>query len=83
MRRVKDDERLTRRFMVNCTEDQHRIVMDEAEQDDIQPGIVARRAFTMGLQELRKKRQGVRRQLEYLDRKAKGDKRQAAKGETA
>lgn len=71
MRRVSEADRLTHRFMVNCTAEQHRIVMDEAEQDGIQPGIVARRAFSMGLQELRKKRTAVRRQTSYMDRKAR------------
>ena len=72
MRRVNDADRLTHRFMVNVTEEQHRTVMAEAEADNIQPGIVARRAFTMGLAELHKRRQAVRRQTAYKNRKTKG-----------
>lgn len=71
--RVSDTERLTQRFMVNCTEEQYRIVLEEAEHEDIQPGIVARRAFTMGLTDLRKKRLAVRRQTQYAKRKTQND----------
>ena len=45
MRRVNDADRLTHRFMVNCTEDQYRMVLDEAQHEGIQPGIIARGAF--------------------------------------
>ena len=71
--RVSASERLTRRFMVNCTEEQYRVVLDEAEHEGIQPGIVARRAFAIGLSDLRKKRLAVRRQTEYAKRKAKAE----------
>ena len=73
MRRVSDDERLTHRFMVNCTKAQHDVVMDEANERGLAPSIVARRAFEAGLPEIRKKRLAVKRQTNYAKRKTKGD----------
>ena len=72
MRRVSDDERLTHRFMVNCTKAQHDVVMDEAKERQLAPGIVARMAFAEGLAEVRRKRLAVRRQISLAKRKAKG-----------
>lgn len=73
MRRVSDDERLTKRCMVNMTEEQYAVLLDEAEQRGLAPSIVARMAFAEGLPEIRKKRLAVNRQTNYAKRKAKGE----------
>ena len=73
MRRVSDDERLTKRCMVNMTEEQYAVLLDEAEQRGLAPSIVARMAFAEGLPEIRKKRLAVNQQTNYAKRKAKGE----------
>ena len=73
MRRVSDAERLTRRCMVNMTEEQYAIVVGEANERGLAPSIVARMAFAAGLADIRKKRQAVKRQINYAKRKAKGE----------
>lgn len=71
MRRVSDEARLTKRCMVNMTEEQYQIVLDEANERGLAPSIVARMAFEAGLADIRKNRQAVKRQTIYAKRKAK------------
>ena len=71
MRRVSDAERLTKRCMVNMTEEQYATVLDEANERGLAPSIVARMAFAAGLTDIRNKRQAMRRQINYTNRKTK------------
>lgn len=52
MRRVADNERLTKRCVVNMTEEQHQTLLGEAKARQLAPGVVARMAFTVGLTDI-------------------------------
>ena len=75
MRRVKDAERLTHRFMVNCTTAQHDMVMAEAQDSGLAPSIIARMAFAEGLTKVRDRGRALRNVTKARQRKReeKGD----------
>ena len=67
--RVKDADRLTHRFMVNCTARQHATVLAEAEDSGMAPSIIARMAFAEGLAKVRNRGNSLRNITKMRERK--------------
>ena len=58
MHRIPESERLTHRFAVNCTPEEYRQIVDEAQQRNLPPTTVARMMLVEGLSIIRRK--GIR-----------------------
>ena len=58
MHRIPEERRLTQRFAINCTTEEYRQIVDEAEHRELPPTTFARECFLEGLAVLRRK--GIR-----------------------
>ena len=67
--RVRDADRLTHRFMVNCTKGQYDMVMAEASDSGMAPSIIARMAFSEGLTKVRDRGRALRNVTKMRERR--------------